>query len=1020
MPVGAAGSAVASLLEREQEVEDLQGAVTDAAEGRGGLFLIAGEAGIGKTRLLEALAELAGGAVDCRWGRCWEGGGAPAYWPWRQVIAGCIADTAPGDLIRQLGPGAADVAHLAPEAAERLRGVAAAPLPHSADARTRVFGSVVRYLTAAAADRPLVVALEDLHAADEPSLRLLVRLAPELPGTRLLVVGTYREEEAGPPRHRRLLADAGRHGRLISLTGLGENGVAALLERSTGVSPPRRLVRRVHEVTDGNPFLTLEAIRGLQGHAAADVRLPEDSVILLRRRLEGLDPSTRETLSVAAVLGREFELSALCTVSRRPPSNVLDDLQEAERAGVIDEVGLRRWTFSHALYRERLYDDLAPDGRVELHRRAAVALEAGGGDDPGAVAELAHHSSLSAHADGGAAAVRYCTRAGDAAIASLAFEEAALWYGRALEGLVLTTPVDERRRYDLLVALGEALFRAGDLPSAREVYSAAVTVAKAMGGPDLVARAALGFAGMYESAQFADESTTRVLEDALAALPEGDSSVRARLLVALAGRRLAQGSPWEVAGPASRAGLEMARRVAEPEAMDAVLWEWHRNAFFVPETLEERLAVAEELVSSATRAANRERLIWAREWRAADRFEAADVPGAAADLEVARRDAEDLRLPFLIWGATFPQAGIALLEGRFADAERLATQALEAGQRTEFVPVEMNYLGQLMAIRRQQGRFREADELIRRHSQTFSWKTTDSRWVIRALVLAELGETDEAYRIFEKCVDAALASFRSAGLRLLSFVADVCWLLGDRERAAAVYELLAPYGGCHVLDGIAAYSLGSSDRSRAQAATLLGRWNEAEEHFEAAQRLHDRLGARVWSAHTHVDEATMLLRRRRPGDEQRAAELLARAEAAYRSLRIDVHLGRVADMQRSLTFDIHVSRPAHGVWSLEDDHWTIEYAGVLVRLGDSKGLRYLSRLVRNPNVRFNALDLAEEHSAVGDAERARQAVRRALQSSIARIATAHPVLGEHLETTVRSGMWSLYAPDPRAPVHWEG
>lgn len=333
--------------------------------------------------------------------------------------------------------------------------------------------------------------------------------------------------------------------------------------------------------------------------------------------------------------------------------------------------------------------------------------------------------------------------------------------------------------------------------------------------------------------------------------------------------------------------------------------------------------------------------------------------------------------------------------------------------------VEMNYIGQLMAIRRQEGRFRELEDLTRRHREKFAWKPDDSRWVVRALVLAELGLEDEARAVFEGCADAALANSRTAGLRVLSFLGDACWLLRDRERAGAVREALLPYPGRHVLDGIAAYSLGSSDRNLAQTAALLERWDEAEEHFESAQRFHERVGASVWAAHTRVDQATMLLRRRRPGDERRAADLLRAAAAAYGAMGLTLQLERVARMQPQAPSAPGVGPPASGCWSRDGDHWTIEYAGTVVRLSDSKGLRYLTRLVHNPDRRFHALELAEEEPVGGDAERARQAVRRALGSALARLATAHPVLGEHLRTTVRSGLYSSYAPDPRAPVSWK-
>ena len=294
------------LVGRGEELDELRRGVAEAAEGHGGLILLAGEAGIGKTRLVEALLELPDARLHHQWGRCWEGGGTPAYWAWRQVIRGCIADVPPTVLVAQLGSGAADVAQVVPELCERLPGLAPSSPSESPDARARLFDSVVGYLRAAASDRPLVVALDDLHAADEPSLRLLVRLGAELHESRLLVVGTYRDNEvAASPRLRRLLADVARHGRVVPLGGIGEEGVAQLLELWAGPDVPVAVVRGVHDLTSGNPFLALEVVRQLKTTPRTDhLHLPEDSQLLIGRHLDSLKPTIAGLLSHAAALGR--------------------------------------------------------------------------------------------------------------------------------------------------------------------------------------------------------------------------------------------------------------------------------------------------------------------------------------------------------------------------------------------------------------------------------------------------------------------------------------------------------------------------------------------------------------------------------------------------------------------------------------------------------------------------------------------------------------------------------------------
>lgn len=283
-----------------------------------------------------------------------------------------------------------------------------------------------------------------------------------------------------------------------------------------------------------------------------------------------------------------------------------------------------------------------------------------------------------------------------------------------------------------------------------------------------------------------------------------------------------------------------------------------------------------------------------------------------------------------------------------------------------------------------------------------------------ALVLAELGRRDEAQSVFDRCAGTAFSRFAARGLRVMSVVADVCWLLDDRDRAAATYDALLPHSGRHVVDGIAAYSLGASDRSLAQMATLLERWDEAAAHFAAAHRLHERWGAKVWAAHTQADEARMRLRRGRPGDAHHAADLVRIAAATYRTLGMTAYLTRLGRLAAPAR-DEHTEQ---GRWAREGERWAVTYGGTEVHLVDSKGMHYLGRLLRQPNQQLSAIELAGGELAAADAERTRQAVTRALKSSIDRVAVAHPALGAHLRTAVRIGTHSSYVPDPRAAIRW--
>ena len=374
---------------REVELAALAADLEGAAAGRGGVVLVAGEPGIGKTRLAEELAAQATTrGVLVLWGRCWEGEGAPAFWPWVQVVRTDVQDDDPAVLRRVMGAGAADIAQVVPAVRDRLPELPAPPPVEPEAARFRLFDSLASFLRAAAARRPLLLVLDDLHWADAPSLALLRFLGQELEGVGLLVVGIYRHTEVGRD-HPLLgtLADLsrGQHHRRLLLGGLDQQQVASFVGLVAGVEHSLGLAAAVHQQTDGNPFFVTEVVRllasqGRLGHAEAGspvlaVGLPEGVRAVVAQRLGRLSDGCRQILEVAAVLGRDFELRALQPASGLEGDRALVLLEEAEAARVVVAVpgGLGRWRFAHALVREVLYESLP------AARRHPTAREGRGG-----------------------------------------------------------------------------------------------------------------------------------------------------------------------------------------------------------------------------------------------------------------------------------------------------------------------------------------------------------------------------------------------------------------------------------------------------------------------------------------------------------------------------------------------------------------------------------------------------------------------------------------------------------------
>ncbi|MGH7823395.1 MAG: ATP-binding protein, partial [Candidatus Binatia bacterium] len=385
-------------LGRRSEIAELEAGLADAVAGHGALVLVAGEAGIGKTRLVDELSRRAPrvGAASS-WGLSWESGGAPPFWPWIQILR----DLSRSERAAEQAPGPASyLSLLVPELTRR--GEAATPPTDLASqhARFRLFDEATTFLRNAAATRPLLLILEDLHAADLPSLLLLRFLARSLRDARILAVGTTREVEARRrPDIAATLDDIAREGRRLVLGGLDEDEVAALVKLVCGVVPSRELVSSIYRATEGNPFFTDETLRlllsenrgRLPAGGAPTLPVPTRVREAIRRRLETLPEHCRGTLTVAAVLGKEFDGVLVARVTGLDAEDLRDWVTEVESLGLV-RASPKGHSFTHALIRETVYDDLTGDERAELHARVAEVLEASLAGDSGApLAEIAFH-----------------------------------------------------------------------------------------------------------------------------------------------------------------------------------------------------------------------------------------------------------------------------------------------------------------------------------------------------------------------------------------------------------------------------------------------------------------------------------------------------------------------------------------------------------------------------------------------------------------------------------------------------
>jgi DNA-binding SARP family transcriptional activator len=889
----AAGTAV--FVGRERELQRLGAALADAFAGRGAIALVQGEPGIGKSRLAEELvrdAQARGARVLV--GRCWEAGGAPAYWPWVQALRTYIRDDEPDTLRARLGAGGAELARLLPELSPVVRESAAAD---DDGARFRLFEAVSAFLRLAAEREPLVVVLDDLHAADEPSLLLLRFLAREIAGSRVLVVGAFRDVDPTMrnPLSAAVAALVREPGTLqLALRGLSEPDSTRYIELATGTQPSSHLARAIHAETEGNPLFVSEVVRMLDAELLlsqpdAHLRIPEGVRAVIGQRVERLSAPCRGLLVPACVLGREFELDVLERLGGLPRGELFDALDEAMSERVIGDVpgSPGRLRFGHALIRDTLYDGLTAARRMQLHLRAGEALETVHAGDPDPhLAELALHFDAAGRVD---EAIAYYRRAGDHAAGQFAYEEAVRLYEMAL-GLVESPAV----RCELLLALGDAQARAGDTPASKRAFREAAEIADARGLAEPFARAALGYGGrIIWDVSRDDEHLRRLLERALELLGGEDSPLRVRLLARLAGGPLRDASFAPAHRNAlSEEALAAARRLGDPVtlgyAIQGVIQAQHS-----PRNTRRQLELATELVEVATRAGDRERRFEGHEERFDALFEFGELDAARSELDTMERVAHELRQPSQEWLVGVYRGMLALLEGRFADAEGLISATHERGGRAQSWNATVCYRLQLCHLRREQGRLAEVRSLARRSIDEFP---TYPIWrCVWAQMAAELGETAEASGVLEH-----LAAERFQALPLdeewiasVVLLADAAATLGDVASAAVLHELLLPYAD-RVVMSYPEVSLGAVSRYLGLAAATAGRWDDAMHSFETALRLNERIGARPWLARTRHDYARALLARGAPGDGGRARALLAQARDAYRALGMDVHAARAA------------------------------------------------------------------------------------------------------------------------------
>jgi class 3 adenylate cyclase len=878
---------------RERELERLREAVDGALGGRGSLQLLVGEPGIGKTRAAEELATYARvSGARAYWGRCREDEGAPAYWPWVQAIRSYARDADPVALAWQLGAGAPEVAQLIPEVAEKLD-IEPGERSDSEEERFRLFDSVTSLLLAAARDRPLVIVLDDLHWADEPSLLLLRFAARELATSGLLVLGTYRDVELG--RHHPLARVLGEISAIegsarIPLRGLGAGAVERYIEMTSGGPSPPGLAEAVQEQTDGNPFFVGEVVRLLAsegrlttGGSAAELHIPQGVREVIGRRLDRLSEETNEVLRVAAVIGRDFEEELVWRVAKQPPEALMKAAREAIAERLVTDLGDGRYSFAHALVRDTLYEELSPPRRSALHERTGVAIEETCGDSVDErFGELAHHFLEAAPRGDLPKAIDYAQRAGEQDMEQLAYEDAVDVYSRALEVLELMDEPDEALRCRLLLSLGGAEAKSARVSDARAAFERAAESARRLDDANSFVGAAIGIALMSDAGRL-DEQLLALLDEALEMIGPERTARRAALLSAKSAEMYWVDNDVSESERLVDEAIEIAREIDSPTTLAAAL---QRKIFIPggPDAPRERLAMADDMVELGERCGDGEAVVRGHAYRLWSFLELGDMPAVDRELELYARLADELRMPEHTWH-TFALRGMrALLDGDMEEAERLAQEARRAGDRAEQALAEQYYGIQMIQIRSMQGRAAELLPAVRDLAERFpgipAWRSGQVTLAARA------GDTELARRELDRFAvdDFSLLPKDVNWFAGMSLMGEAIAQIGADEHAGRAYEQLLPYEGLVIVVARAAACNGPVDRVLGLLAQSMGRLDDAERHLGDAVEIATRMNDRPGMALCGLALAEMLLERDRDNDREVALELLSNVLGTAREM----------------------------------------------------------------------------------------------------------------------------------------
>ena len=886
----------ASLVGREIEMQLILNAIKRVAGDEGHeAVLISGEAGQGKTALVaEAARSAIRDGAYVLFGHCEENTATP-YQLFSEALGRYVRHAGEDQLVAHVETYGSELTRLVPSLAGRIPDPPVSKATDSDTQRALLFGAVIGLLAELSQRQPVILVLDDLQWADPGSLLLLRHLMAVDDPMHLLVLGTYRDSELSlAPQLVEMLGALRRHEGVsrIELQGLDEPGVVSFIETAFGSGlddAGLRLARAIYDETDGNPFFVNEVLSHLSEQGGvydectdrftaddSDVRvaLPKSVRDVIRARIVRLGPVTDRMLSLAAVIGRDFDLDLLARASRTSEEALLDTLEVAATAALVHELGDASglYCFTHALIQHTMYQELGPNRRAEAHRIVAQALEELCGDRPRPrIGELARHWLLAPQPKNLDKAVQYSRQAGDAAMGDLAPANAVGYYTQALALLSKSKSLDLDLELDVAIGLGSAQRQSGE-PKFREILLDAARRAADIGDTERLVAAALALS--WTPMGTFDAEKVEILETALKRIPS-DRIDRALLLAHLS-KELTYGVPLD----RRRAVTEEAFSIAEALDDDATIIRVFVDAMhpvLIPSLIDQLVIQSRDVLLRAERLGDPALLFWAAARRRVASGCVGDIDEVDRCLAIEEGLVEQLGTLNLKWVHTCGLACRALVAGDTEQAERMATEGLKFGTEASEPVAAAWFAAQLVNVHRQRGTL---GELIPFVEETIAQLPEMPVFVARlALAFTQEDQVDQAHRL--------LTEFTATGCDLpadnLWMTSIACWAevameCGDPKAALPILERLSPWVQLSSASGITAegpvsYFLGG-------LSTVLGRYDDAERYFAQSAAFNNRIQASFFTALTNLSWGKMLQERGLRGDVDRAQDLVADALAA--------------------------------------------------------------------------------------------------------------------------------------------